>query len=57
MSTRAFIHSYFLIWRAQAMSKELSGINIVTAETKKLERELTLLPLFGLSYFAVYGGR
>lgn len=30
--------------------------NIIQAETKKLKRELTLLPLFGLIYFTVCGG-
>ncbi len=30
--------------------------NVVHAETKKLKRELTLLPLFGLIYFTVCGG-
>src|SRR5512137_747528 len=37
---------------AVEMSKEIE----IKAETKKLKRELTLLPLFGLIYFTVCGG-
>jgi amino acid transporter len=38
------------------MSIDKAGTNIVRSETKKLKRELTLLPLFGLIYFTVCGG-
>jgi len=38
------------------MSTEKAGTNIVRSETRKLKRELTLLPLFGLIYFTVCGG-
>ncbi len=38
------------------MSNDKAGTNIVRSETKKLKRELTLLPLFGLIYFTVCGG-
>ncbi len=37
------------------MAVEAKGLSI-QAETKKLKRELTLLPLFGLIYFTVCGG-
>jgi len=36
-------------------NKSGDGI-LISAETKKLKRELTLLPLFGLIYFTVCGG-
>ena len=38
------------------MSKEKQGNHVVVAETRKLKRELTLLPLFGLIFFTVCGG-
>ena len=38
------------------MAQAAAGKNIIQAETKKLKRELTLLPLFGLIYFTVCGG-
>ena len=38
------------------MSNDKAGTNIVQSETKKLKRELTLLPLFGLIFFTVCGG-
>ena len=38
------------------MSNDKAGNNIVRSETKKLKRELTLLPLFGLIFFTVCGG-
>ena len=37
---------------AAEMSKEIE----IKTERKKLKRELTLLPLFGLIYFTVCGG-
>ncbi len=37
------------------MTTDSRGLSI-QAETKKLKRELTLLPLFGLIYFTVCGG-
>src|SRR5512146_607615 len=37
------------------MAVEAKGLSIL-AESKKLKRELTLLPLFGLIYFTVCGG-
>src|ERR1700690_4148952 len=45
-----------VIWRAQTMSNDKAQTNIVRGETRKLKRELTLLPLFGLIYFTVCGG-
>jgi hypothetical protein len=38
------------------MAKKSEKGSMVSAETKKLKRELTLLPLFGLIYFTVRGG-
>ncbi len=38
------------------MTKKSKEENVISAETKKLKRELTLLPLFGLIYFTVCGG-
>lgn len=38
------------------MGKELDKGSLVKAEKKKLKRELTLIPLFGLIYFTVCGG-
>ena len=39
------------------MSAEATSIPLeIKAETRKLKRELTLLPLFGLIYFTVCGG-
>ncbi len=38
------------------MATENGQNNIVRSEAKKLKRELTLLPLFGLIYFTVCGG-
>src|SRR5512137_2724817 len=38
------------------MAADLSKQMEIKAETKKLKRELTLLPLFGLIYFTVCGG-
>ncbi len=50
-------HPFIILnWRAQAMSNEWRVNNGVGAEKKKLKRELTLLPLFGLIYFTVCGG-
>jgi amino acid transporter len=36
--------------------KNKNSDNLIQGETKKLKRELTLLPLFGLIYFTVCGG-
>jgi hypothetical protein len=38
------------------MTIKSGEVHAITAETKKLKRELTLLPLFGLIYFTVCGG-
>src|SRR5512143_165832 len=38
------------------MAKEKTESNVVKSEAKKLRRELTVLPLFGLIYFTVCGG-
>jgi amino acid transporter len=38
------------------MTEKSETGNIIRVETKKLKRELTLLPLFGLIYFTVCGG-
>lgn len=38
------------------MEQTVQGISITQIEAKKLKRELTLLPLFGLIYFTVCGG-
>ncbi len=38
------------------MTKKSGDGHVISAETKKLKRELTLLPLFGLIYFTVCGG-
>jgi len=35
---------------------KVAEATVITAETRKLKRELTLLPLFGLIYFTVCGG-
>ena len=41
--------------KAQLKTKTAEG-HVISAETKKLKRELTLLALFGLIYFTVCGG-
>jgi amino acid transporter len=38
------------------MTRKSGDVQVISAETKKLKRELTLLPLFGLIYFTVCGG-
>jgi len=39
-----------------AVNNSSNGVTVIAKETKKLKRELTLLPLFGLMYFTVSGG-
>jgi amino acid transporter len=41
---------------AMAQISVTNGAGMIQAEAKKLKRELTLLPLFGLMYFTVCGG-
>src|SRR5512139_2195576 len=41
--------------KASVATKTAEG-HVIAAEAKKLKRELTLLPLFGLIYFTVCGG-
>ncbi|MEM5774908.1 MAG: amino acid permease, partial [Anaerolineaceae bacterium] len=38
------------------MAENVVRGKVIKTETKKLKRELTLLPLFGLIYFTVCGG-
>src|SRR5512140_3147804 len=38
------------------MAQENAAKNAISSESKKLRRELTVLPLFGLIYFTVCGG-
>src|SRR5512135_3835453 len=38
------------------MAREIAATNVISSERKKLRRELTVLPLFGLIYFTVCGG-
>ncbi len=39
-----------------SIATQAAGGNVIAVEAKKLKRELTLLPLFGLIYFTVCGG-
>src|SRR5512136_3162608 len=39
-----------------SIATKTAGGQVIAAEAKKLKRELTLLPLFGLIYFTVCGG-
>jgi amino acid transporter len=43
-------------WRVAVTIKNKNENNVIRTESKKLKRELTLLPLFGLIYFTVCGG-
>jgi amino acid transporter len=39
-----------------AVNNSSNGVTVIAKEARKLKRELTLLPLFGLMYFTVSGG-